>query len=560
MTNLSSLFKSLSALHNQSREPTLITIPQSYTFPFLTAYKEQVEVIDQMRGFENHQVGLGSHTGAGKSAVFLSLSRNTPTLIIEPRKYLQQQLSIGYFHDCILYGRSEYKCEYAVNASVAPCNSKTACDTQTHVPIECKGQPCQSAGHPCQVFKGKQMYKYPCKNCEYIKAQIEAKNVLRNNGTVICNFGNFWPLLKHAKLVVIDEADLFFREIAKPTRMYYSKKNDADLEIKELLQKEKLGLSKARSEASGQSAYALKNKLYDVEFLLTNVELCFKYQRKDRIYIEVNPENVSILKDKIFHDKKLIIVSATLGDFNIPVYSYSVWQRRGIFYSPVGKMTSTNLKQNPWLMGVAAERINTIADIAEGMFDTHKFPVHCGNIGTHATALNNLLGPDRKALFCQTCGEQVSEDIGHEEQDVKCEKCGRKWHVLEDRCTMHIKGNLMETIEGFALNDKRFLLVAGADYGGDMTWANVQFVLKYPYASLDERMRVLERVMGKEKFNRWYKNDARSRHIQQAGRVCRGWGDFGVTIQLDTKCREEYERDMQNYPEWYRSCYDMKVY
>ena len=137
MTNLSSLFKSLSTLYNQSREPDLITIPQSYTFPFLTAYKEQVEVIDQMKGFEN-QVGLGSHTGAGKSAVFLSLSRNTPTLIIEPRKYLQWQLSENYFHDCILYGRSEYKCEYAANASIAPCNSKTAISELTNNPSHLK--------------------------------------------------------------------------------------------------------------------------------------------------------------------------------------------------------------------------------------------------------------------------------------------------------------------------------------------------------------------------------------------------------------------------------------
>jgi hypothetical protein len=249
-----------------------------------------------------------------------------------------------------------------------------------------------------------------------------------------------------------------------------------------------------------------------------------------------------------------------LGDFKIPVYSYSVWQRRGIFYSPVGKMTSTNLKKNPWLMSVAADKINTISDIAEGMFDTHKFPVHCGNIGTHATALNNLLGPDRKAMYCETCGEKVSEDIGSEECVVTCEKCGKKWTALEERCTMHTRGNLMETIESFATNDKRFLLVAGADYGGDMMFAKVQFLLKFPYSSLDERARVLERVMGKAKFSRYYTDEAITRVIQSCGRVCRGWGDFGATIILDSKFMDVYSNEKLKFPDWFRNSFDEKAY
>jgi hypothetical protein len=304
--------------------------------------------------------------------------------------------------------------------------------------------------------------------------------------------------------------------------LYSSPKQHSDNSIAELLHREHDGLSRALKSSPASETYRIQNALYTIQFLESYAELCFKYQRKDRIFVEVSPSNVSILKDKLFKDKQVIIVSATLGDFDIPSFSYSIWQRRGIFYAPVGKMTSRELQAKPFMMDRAAEAIETTSAIAEGMFDTHKFPVHCGNLTTHAPRLMELLG--------------------------------------EDCCTIHTKGNLMSTIDKFVNNDTRYLLIAGADYGGDFTWAKIQFILKFPYANLDERMRTLERTMGKEMFNEYYVGEAISRVVQQCGRVCRGFGDFGASIILDAKFMEVYRMNKDRFPVWFRDSFDEKTY
>ena len=166
--------------------------------------------------------------------------------------------------------------------------------------------------------------------------------------------------------------------------------------------------------------------------------------------------------------------------------------------------------------------IEEISGFAEGLYDAHKFPVHCSNIGNHATKLNELLG--------------------------------------EENCTIHERGNLMRTIETFVKNDKRYLLIAGAEYGANFDWSKIQFILKYPFAGFDDRVRVLEKTMGKEKFNAWYNGDARIRLIQQVGRNCRGFGDFGATIILDSKFMEDYKQNKMLYPDWFRQSFDGVVY
>lgn len=329
--------------------------------------------------------------------------------------------------------------------------------------------------------------------------------------------------------------------------------------IRKILQREVNGLKQALDKAPGSAAYSIQNMLYNVSFLLEHHELCFRYQKKDKIYIEINPVNVAVLKDKIFKDKRLLIVSATLGEFDIPRHDYRIWQRRGVYFVPVAKMTSANFKRNPWIMTAAADKIETISAIAEGMFDTKKFPIHAGNLGTHAYAMNNLLGPDREHLYCNICGEKIP-DVEPEETEVQCEKCKRKWVAKADVCTMHKSGNLMQTIEDFMENDKRYLLIAGADYGGSFDWAKVQFVLKHPYASLDERMRVLERTMGKKEFNKFYVGESISRFVQECGRTCRGYASFGVTIALDLKSYEIYNECKGEYPEWFHQAVDRRVY
>jgi hypothetical protein len=519
MTDYSKLFAAISSLYSQSREPTLI--PKQGNFPFDQMYPGQLTVMQELKDFK--EAALTSHTGSGKTAVFLGLARGESTIIIEPRKFLQKQVQT-YYHDYVLFGKSEYPCKHAKNAALSSCQSRKSCElTGYHNTCPTATQTCLNK--PCKVFQTETGFaKYPCEGCVYISAVQGAMRALQDKKAVICNFGNLWNLLPKAKVVVVDEADLFFREISSPTRMYYSSaKHNAEDPIKQLLAREQHGLGEAiKTTMDSKSVYGLQNKLYTIQFLSTYSDLCFKYQKKDKIYIEVSPDNVSILKDKLFKGKRLLIVSATLGDFNIPQHSYSVWQRRGIFFKPVGKMTSRNLALQPWLMKNAADAIEEISGLAEVKYDTNQFVIHCGNIGTHATQLNTLLGPEN--------------------------------------CTLHEKGNLMKTIDDFTESDMRYLLVASAEYGADFAWCKLQFVLKFPYASLDERMRVLERTMGKDKFNRFYLNDAITRFVQQCGRNVRGYGDFGATVVLDSKFIEVYRANEKSFPDWFREGFDGKVY
>lgn len=567
MTDYPKLFRSISSLYSQTREPSFET--PLMNFPLPKIYPEQQKIIlAAKKELESGSgsVALTSHTGFGKTAMILALTRGHPSVVIEPRKFLQKQCSEGYYGDFVLFGRSEYPCMHAPSASIAPCQRRISCETTTWHD-QCKEASQTCLNRSCALFKSSEKQngtitymKYPCPGCQYIKAQQDAIAVLKNGGTVICNFANFWNLMKHVDMVVIDEADLFFREIAKPTRLEFSKpKEYPNDSIAQLLARELAGLRKALDTSPASQIYSIKNKIYNAAFLDKHAELCFKYQRKDRIYVEISPDKTGVLKDKLFKDKKLVIVSATLGDFDIPKLEGRIWQRRGIFYAPVGKMTARELKLKPFLMKRAAEQIETISGIAEGLYDTHQFVIHAGNIGTHATQLNALLGPDRSAIKCEICGEKIT-DLDPDEQDVKCPKCERKWHIGEDVCTMHERGNLMRTIETFTSSTKRYLLVASAEYGADFGWCKVQFILKYPYPSLDDRMRTLEKTMGPVKFNQFYNGDARNRFIQQCGRNVRGFGDFGVTIVLDSKAHEDFSRNKDKYPEWFRESYDPKPY
>jgi hypothetical protein len=366
-----------------------------------------------------------------------------------------------------------------------------------------------------------QYHRYPCDTCEYLDATTDAVQVLRNKGTVICNFGNFWQLLRFAEIVVIDEADLFFREVSAPVVLKYTVPEDNIVDIKIMLDREVKGLQNAAKSDDPRFRYSMQNKLYNAQFFKANAELCFTYQRKDRIYIEIDPRNTNILKNKLFANKKVIIVSATPGQFDLPSYSASIHQRCGIYFAPVGNLTSRSLKQNPFLMSHAAKVIAEISTYMELVYDADKVIVHCGNLGTHAAALYTILG--------------------------------------ESDCILHKSGKLAETLEAYKKSSKKYLLVASAEYGLDASFCKLQFILKFPYPTLDERMNTLKRSMGPW-FSKYYAGEARTRVIQTAGRNVRGFDDFGVTVMLDSKCNEDYVRNAEMYPAWFRERVDRKVY
>jgi hypothetical protein len=524
-TRYSPLFAAISEL--EARHQTPILVDSRFEFPFPQMYPGQAEILNKIKPAESFC--LTSHTGFGKTPVFLSLTRGTPSIVIEPRKFLQTQVA-KYYNDFVLFGRSGYHCPLATKsydgsktAAMAPCLLKEDC-SGTSFHDTCQNANSTCLNKPCKVFPDNAFgyRRYPCEKCDYNNAIKEARGVARSAGCVICNFGNFWNLVKDADTVVIDEADLFFREISAPMKLKYSvpKKNTGD-DIKTLLSREVTGLQKAAKDPSPKMRYAATNLLYSAQFLKDNADLCFMYQRKDSFYIEIDPRNVNILQKKLFKDKRVIIVSATPGAFDLPSYSASIHQRCGIYFAPVGNLTSRSLKENPYLMSSAAKAIAEMSMYMELAHDADRVVVHCGNIGTHATSLYKVLG----------------------EQD----------------CTIHESGRLAETIEKYLASGKKYLLVAAAEYGGDFGWCKLQFILKFPYPNLDERMRTLERAMGPD-FKAYYEGEARTRVIQMAGRNVRGFDDFGITICLDSKVQEDYFRNMNKYPDWFQTRVDRRCY
>lgn len=527
MTDWPSLLRHINEQDNDHKEPDYVTAMLGFPLPRM--YSGQQRAVTELS--QHKSALLCSPTGAGKTPTFLTACYNTATLVIEPRKFLQKQVG-SYRDDTILFGRKEYACHYAAHAGEAPCLRKTPCG-RTEYAKECPSvhDGCRSGRDQCKVFLyDRALHRYPCTQCAYNHAVSVAKGVISHGGTIICNFGNFWQFVQDADLIIIDEADLFFKEISAPTVIWSCK--DPDMDISKMLAQEAQSIEKQMQTCTTSQYYALRNAAYKISFLQGVAGLCFSYKKKDhktkreKVYVEVNPSNTNLLKDHIFGGKRVIIVTATPSEFNLPAISYSIHQRCKIYYTPQGKLTSKEIQKQPWILNQAAGFITETSAIFEGLYGSRKFVVHCGNIGTHATNMNLMLN--------------------------EIENRNRKQTGV-NYCTLHQAGNLMETIDTFMANSDRYLLVASAEYGADFSWCNCQFVLKFPYASLDDRLRALERKIGKEKFNQFYTTDAINRVVQQCGRVGRGWDSFGCTFILDSKFGEVWKHYRSVFPEWFRA-------
>jgi Rad3-related DNA helicase len=172
-------------------------------------------------------------------------------------------------------------------------------------------------------------------------------------------------------------------------------------------------------------------------------------------------------------------------------------------------------------MSQAARTIVEISTHMDCVYDAEKVIIFCGNLGTHAASLYKILG--------------------------------------DDDCILHQSGQLAESLERYKQSPKKYFLVAGAEWGLDAGFCKLQFLLKHPFPNLDERARTLQRVMGPG-FNSYYEGEARNRVTQTFGRNSRGFGDFGITVCLDTKTLEDYQKNKQCYPEWLQQRIDDRVY
>ena len=499
-------------------DPTYEELPFK-SFPHRYAFRGQNNAIQNI--IEEDTTLLCSHTGSGKSACFLTAAHelNIPTIVIEPRKFLQKQIG-EYFKDFVLYGKSNYPCHFAPSAASAPC-------VKTH---QKKGKKYFSIKNQ---LTGKIDEKpYPCEGCEYILAKDFAKHTLNNKGVLVVNFGNFWQWLRYAKFVVIDEADEFFRAISSGIELEHVYETDLEREkpMRDLLRIEVACIDEAVEKIKAKPSMDVEDardlqqyqtRLQKLEFFQRNTNECFLYQKKERIYVELQPNKTSMLLDRMFQSKKVCIVTATPSNFNgaaMKTIEYSVPMRAKILYTPIGLMTSRNVytMHREHLLEEATDFIANTHVIFKAMFGSKKAVIHCGNLGKHGKTMNEYL---------QAKGFKT---------------------------ILHEQGKLKETIERFLSRNYTFLLVVSAEYGLDFKDIYLQFVSKVPYAAKDERLKALEKGIGKKAFNEYYTMDALNRLVQQCGRVGRGANSFGVTFILDSKFKSLYERYNAKLPGWFK--------
>jgi hypothetical protein len=451
--------------------------------------------------------------------------------VIEPKKFLQAQVST-YYRDVVVYGKAHYPCNYAENAGNAPCLVKQLDDT----------------GKRCFYVFNKDtdevtIKPYPCINCKYIEAVNLAKHTLKDNDVLIVNFGNFWSYLKSAEVIIIDEADAFYKSIMVGTKLKYAEQlmenvqktidNELFLIDKRLEQLVNLSPKDVSEQNFIAREYnSVRDKRDKLKFFAEHVDMCFQYEHENYktkekdFYVELNPKYTEILKEKIFSGKVVWTVTATPSDFkNTPtVIDYAVPQRTRVFYTPISLMTSNYCftRNNQHVFKDCAEFIVNMNAIFSSLYKSEKAIIHTGNLLHHAKELME--------------------------------------HMPKERCIVHSSGKLLETVEEFRNSDKRFLLIVGADHGLDLSDMNHQFILKVPFASEDNRIKELKKQMTPDEFSFFYNMDAVNRLVQSCGRAGRGADSFGCTFIMDQKFREVYFKFKHYLPKWFVGKLDESVY
>jgi len=532
--------------------------PQYNSFPFKQSWQGQNEATETI--INNERTVLCSHTGSGKTSVILTAAAELglPSLIIEPKKFLQAQvLNYDVPNMFVLYGRSEYNCNFTKSAALAPClnrYSKEDEDTgKSHIVFDVFQYQLNNCNKSyfsaeetnehivncdrCNAFTKipyQEANPFPCYNCRYIEALNKAKQTLLHNGILVVNSFNFYPYRDKAKFIIIDEADEFFRSVTSSVLLNYVSLIEDD--VKSMLRTEHTAIEsdikKLRAESEETNKiYTAERKLERLQFFISNSDLCFSYHKKvkrhsDRIYVEMLPQYEHILQRLFSNDSddsnnntRICLVTATPGSYDGVRINYEVPQRSLVLYTPIGKMTSTYVFQHhhEYLLENAYKFITYWFDMFQRLFGAKKTVVHTGNLAKHAAALYNFFNAD-----------------------------GRYKTVL------HEKGNLKGTIDDFlADSEAQILLVTAGEYGLNLKEILVQFVLKIPYATYDDRVRALEKRLGKDKFKEWYDWDSVSRVIQGAGRISRGSGDRGCTFLMDSKFFELYKQYHDNMPSWF---------
>lgn len=450
-------------------------------------------------------VWLCSPTGTGKTAVVVCTSQLTGShLIVVPRKALQDQYA--RYHIVPVFGRSEYTCALTGGrADEAPCLAEHS--GRIYCPLI--GEWCDRKYCPFGECR--------CSFCEFRMAIQLGRSILEDGGEICCNHGNMWLFLKHVDFVTLDETDLILQSLMSSIRLRHVSELSS---IQNMLEKEIAGVyneidelkSEAKPERLGavsRQIYRLRQRIHRLKFFLENRDVCFSYEKNGGIFVEIKPMEADVVLGRYFRRKGVILVSATPFDGYRRI-EYRIPHRSAVYYTPVGKLTRNAVARNPGILDEAVKFIREAYLLYREHGLTRKAVVHCGNLE-----------------FASYVASKLNLEVD-----------------------LHEKGGQRQVISSFRRDDAEILCVVGAEYGIDFAEPDIalQFVLKVPYATRDERIEALEKEKG---YETWYERDALMRLIQACGRVARA-NEFSATFILDSKFFYLFNRFRDVVPDWFK--------
>ncbi|RLG49251.1 MAG: hypothetical protein DRN90_02150 [Thermoproteota archaeon] len=501
-------------------------------FPHDEFRKGQIKCLKQMAELikEHKIVVLNPPTGFGKTAVYLAIAKamNVPTLIVTPRRDLQEQLNSRYGVPIVM-GKRNYVCSLIPSRTCkhAPCNLGV-------------NFVCPRTGRECPFILACE--DCPCAECDYANSVKMCIQILKHGGIVCINQGLIRTFARFAKLVILDEAHEIFNTFGGDVRLEFSDDILGEIDgcrgaIEHLKEKARKLEEKFLKTAGNKAKHIEKklthiyneidrlqnkiDKLLSMRFFPT-VRFEKEVKGEKRKYLRVRPDfSYEVTLGMLPKDAKIIVVTATppkslkapivTAKANIPA------TKRPIIYHPIAKFTHNELKKE------GSKVYDRIADTIAFYFKDFR-----------------LFGYTKKAIVHVTSYEHSKE--------IAQRLCYMFKVLVPD------EGNLKDAVDKFLKEDFDMLIAPSIDSGCDFHSKDIalQFITKVPYPDLkDPAIQALKRDRNFD-FNSWYVQEAIDKLVQAAGRVCRGSDDYGITIILDRKFEDVYMKNKDKFPDWFK--------
>ncbi|MEM0368433.1 MAG: helicase C-terminal domain-containing protein [Desulfurococcaceae archaeon] len=285
---------------------------------------------------------------------------------------------------------------------------------------------------------------------------------------------------------------------------------------------------------------SVERVLTKLEFYLANIEKVYVYEKNGRVYVNYLEIDMRETIERLFPNSRVILCSATIPNTsgNWEFVDGSVeFPLNKIYIVPLIKMTYTNLIRNE----------NVLSDVIRTIAEHFLIPL-MGDFKRLRAVYSN----DSAARFLihisniQEFGKEMYEVLQENGLNVK----------------IHEIGKLDKTIEDFLSGRYDVLIVSHAERGLDLDEPvyGLQFIAKIPYrqlyshGSMDPELLAIKRLLGQEKFNQWYEEDAGVKMLQACGRNARRPENPAFTVIFDARYFDNY-RYLEKaglVPDWFR--------